>query len=258
MLAGLALAWYARPWFQPLVYGLYTSPALVLVALLTLAALAVRSGGVPGRFTIRAVLGVGFVVVLVASVVGGWYAGATLSAETMSEVERTTALDESDPANPRIVTRSVADCYASNTLQTSRYRVTAGDITVYDGTPYWSYALAPDGFRNRYTLTQNGTVLADMTQQNANVSGTVGGNASVAGGGGANDAGARSDGGGSGSSGDGEGIVIERVNENGTVVERIVVGPNESVRIVRSANGAETITQNGTASATDDRVRPNR
>lgn len=65
VLAGLALAWYARPWFQGLAYGLYTSPALVVVALLTLAVLVLsvaRSGGVPGRFTIRAALAVGFVV----------------------------------------------------------------------------------------------------------------------------------------------------------------------------------------------------
>ena len=172
LLACLALAWYARPWIQPLVYGLYTSPGFVLVASLTLALLAVlvaRSGGVPGRFTVRTVLAAGFVAFLVVSAVGGWYAGATLSAETTGEGKRTTTLDESDPTSPRIVTRSVADRYASNTLQTPRYRVDAGDITVYNGTPYWSYALAPDGVRNRYTLAQSGTVLVDLTEQNADV-----------------------------------------------------------------------------------------
>jgi putative effector of murein hydrolase LrgA (UPF0299 family) len=171
LLACLAFAWYARPWLQPLVYGLYTSPGFVLVGVLVLAVLAAISlgSGLPSRFTIRAVLVAGFVLVLVVSTVGGWYAGATLSAETMAGAQRSATLEESDPTSPRIVTRAVADRYASNTLQTPRYRVTGGDITVYNGTPYWSYALAPDGVRNRYTLDQNGTVLVDMTEQNADV-----------------------------------------------------------------------------------------
>jgi len=134
---------------------------------------------------------------------------------------------------------------------------------VVDGRLWWEVRIVPnDGSGVSYVAFVNARTtdvrafsttegVERFLRSNASVSGTVGGNASVAGGGGANDAGAPSDGDGSGSSGDGEGIVIERVNENGTVVERIVVGPNESVRIVRSANGTETTTQNGTASATD-------
>ena len=170
-LACLVVAWYARPWLQPLVYGLYSSPGFVLVCLLALASLIALTvgGSPPGRGTIRTVLTVGFVGFLVVSTIGGWYAGATLSEETMAGSERTTELDESDPSSPRIVTRAVADRYASNTLQTPRYRVMGGDIAVHNGTPYWSYALAPDGVRNRYALEQNGTVFVDMTEQNANV-----------------------------------------------------------------------------------------
>ena len=80
-LACLVVAWYVRPWLQPLVYGLYSSPGFVLVCLLALASLIALTvgGSPPGRGTIRTVLTVGFVGFLVVSTVGGWYAGATLS-----------------------------------------------------------------------------------------------------------------------------------------------------------------------------------
>lgn len=70
---------------------------------------------------------------------------------------------------PRVVPKSVAARYASNTLNFPQYRITGSDVTVDGGTPYWSYALAPDGTYNYFTKQQHGTVLIDMTQQNAEV-----------------------------------------------------------------------------------------
>jgi hypothetical protein len=83
-------------------------------------------------------------------------------------------LRETDPSKPRVVTKAVASRYASNTLNFPQYRIEGGDITVRNGTPYWSYALAPDGAFNYYTKRQHGTVLVDMTRQNADVDTVVG------------------------------------------------------------------------------------
>ncbi|ELZ50476.1 hypothetical protein C464_02710 [Halorubrum coriense DSM 10284] len=96
-------------------------------------------------------------------------AGVTLSDQTMSQTATIERLDDVDADNPRIVTRAVADRYASNTLNRPQYRVGDTDISVVNGTPYWAAPLAPDGLFNRITKRQAGTVLVDMTTQQANV-----------------------------------------------------------------------------------------
>ncbi|OYR86269.1 hypothetical protein DJ71_06570 [Halorubrum sp. E3] len=96
-------------------------------------------------------------------------AGVTLSDQTMGETATVERLDNVDADNPRIVTRAVADRYASNTLNRPQYRVGETDISVVNGTPYWSAPLAPDGLFNMITKGQPGTVLVDMTTQGANV-----------------------------------------------------------------------------------------
>jgi len=87
----------------------------------------------------------------------------------MSQTATAERLDDVDADNPRIVTRAVADRYASNTLNRPQYRVGDTDISVVNGTPYWAAPLAPDGLFNTITKRQAGTVLVDMTTQQANI-----------------------------------------------------------------------------------------
>jgi len=62
-------------------------------------------------------------------------AGVTLSDQTMSQTATAERLDDVDADNPRIVTRAVADRYASNTLNRPQYRVGDTDISVVNRTP---------------------------------------------------------------------------------------------------------------------------
>jgi hypothetical protein len=170
----LALAWYFRPWLHGVVYGVYTTPVLPLAAVIGagLAALLRRRLGslVSGQVGL-----VVFALVLFAGAgATGLLAGEELGKTTMDRTATAGNLSETDPTKPRVVTRSVASRYASNTLNFPQYRIEGGDITVRNGTPYWSYALAPDGAFNYYTKQQHGTVLVDMTRQNAEVDTVVG------------------------------------------------------------------------------------
>jgi hypothetical protein len=170
----LALAWYFRPWLHGIVYGVYTTPILPVAALvgLGIVAFARRSLGSLASGQLGVVV---FVVVLVAGAgLTGLLAGEDIGKTTMDTAATAENLSETDPAKPRVVTKSVASRYASNTLNFPQYRIQGGDITVRNGTPYWSYALAPDGAYNHYTKRQHGTVLVDMTQQNAEVDTVVG------------------------------------------------------------------------------------
>ncbi|WP_204959942.1 hypothetical protein [Salinigranum salinum] len=170
----LVLAWYFRPWLHGIVYGVYTTPILPFAAIvgLGIAVVARRHVGslASGQFGL-----VVFVLVLVAGAgLTGFLAGEEIGKSTMDSAPTAENLSETDPAKPRVVTKSVASRYASNTLNFPQYRIEGGDITVRNGTPYWSYALAPDGAYNHYTKRQHGTVLVDMTQQNAEVDTVVG------------------------------------------------------------------------------------
>jgi len=166
LVAALAAVWYFRPWFQGLVYLLYTTP-MVLAAGAVAAAVTAALLRRDFPLTANAALGI-FVVVLVAGTgVAGLFAGEQLGTATMADATVTDGLSEVDADRPRVVTRSVASRYASNTLNFPQYRISGGDITVYNGTLHWSYALSPDGTWNHLTKTQHGTVMVDMTRQNA-------------------------------------------------------------------------------------------
>jgi hypothetical protein len=140
---------------------------------------------------------------------------------------------------------------------------------VVDGQLYWEVRIVPnDGSGVSYVAFVNARstdIRAFSTtagverflRSNASVTGTVGTNASgggdTANAGGPSRTAAPAD-------GSGEGIVVQRVNENGTVVETVVIGPNESVRIVRSngtSEGASGTNDGANDSAgTSSRLRP--
>jgi hypothetical protein len=170
----LVLAWYFRPWLHGLVYGVYTTPVLPFAAALGLglAVLARRHLGALASGQVGLVV---FALVLfVGAGATGLLAGEEVGRTTMDRAATAESLSETDPGKPRVVTKSVASRYASNTLNFPQYRVAGGDVTVRNGTPYWSYALAPDGTFNYLTKQQHGTVLVDMTRQNAEVDTVVG------------------------------------------------------------------------------------
>lgn len=165
----LVVFWLLRPLFHGVVYGLYSTPTLVPVVVVGL--LAFRA--VAKRRDLKTALQAGAIVAVVLffalSVPAGYFAGEKLGKRTLADSETVDGLDESDPENPRIVPRSVADRFASNTLNFPQYRVGDSDVTVYNGTPHWSYPLSPDGAFNYVTKRQHGTVLVDMTEKSANV-----------------------------------------------------------------------------------------
>jgi hypothetical protein len=164
--------WFFRPWLHGIVYGLYTTPVVwlsfpVVVGLLWLSYRRSGNTSVMDENTVYAAGIVLFVSIALLPAVSGLFAANTLGHETMQTHEDIDTLRETVASKPRIITRGVADRYASNTLPFSQYKAVGGDITVYNGTPYWSYALAPDGLWNYLTKEQHGTVLVDMTKQNA-------------------------------------------------------------------------------------------
>jgi hypothetical protein len=180
-LAALAVVWFVRPLFQPLAYRLFVeSPGalqwLGVVGLLVVAYVAyglrVRWVGTDASVETDAgavpavVVALGVLVVLaiaVGSVVGGLYSAEAMSDRVGATVTDVEDLPETTVENARLLPQSVAREYAQNSLQYPRYRLAGGDITVVNGTPHWSYALAPDGGVNAFRLKQQGGVFVDMT-----------------------------------------------------------------------------------------------
>jgi hypothetical protein len=163
------LAYFFRPYLHGIVMAVYTTPELLVAAILVYPWYRVVSARVhtEEKWTL---IGIGAAaVVLVTVTLGSYYGAAALGQVTMADSETRADLPEIDADHPRIVPRSVADRFASNSLQTSKFKATGGDITVVNGTTYWSYALAPDGTRNVLLEKQNGTVLVNMEQKEKSV-----------------------------------------------------------------------------------------
>lgn len=194
----LTALWLVRPWFHGLVMFVYVNPAVVegvVVAVLGVAlaarllaadttavwnagrALQREDGREAGRqlraasarrLVLAAVVVVAALGLLVAiPVLGNAYAQVQV-ADTLS-VEETDALPGINADQPRILPASVARQYAENSLQYPRYRLREGDIALRDGTPYWSFGLAPDGGVNTFVLVGKGASFVDMTTQRKRV-----------------------------------------------------------------------------------------
>ena len=183
LVVGAVVAWLVRPMLHGVVYVVYSTPVAIvaLVGAVLVYALLGRSGagdalaqrGVSGADGVGIALQgavVAFVLLfLVFSVPAGYFAEEKLGKRTLDGSETVDELAESDADNPRIVPQSVATRYASNTLNFPQYRIGGSDVTVYNGTPHWSYPLSPDGTFNYFTKRQHGTVLVDMTEKSARV-----------------------------------------------------------------------------------------
>ncbi|MWG35998.1 hypothetical protein [Halomarina oriensis] len=183
----LAVAWFVRPWIQPLAYRLVVQSPGVLQWLAVVGLLVVgyvgygfRVGWVgtdthvrtdAGQVPVVVVAFVALVVlaVFVGSFVGGLYSATATSDRVGAAVTETDTLPETDARNARVLPQTVAREYAQNSLQSPQYRLVGGDISVVDGTPRWSYALAPDGGLNSLRLQQRGAVFVDMTTTQSSV-----------------------------------------------------------------------------------------
>lgn len=183
----LALAvgfYFWSPWWHGLFYGmLYKSPGvlqwLIVGGLIALAGVAWggyrMSDGNSDSGTGPTVLVVGgAAIAIIGFLFVGWFVGGIYAQEHMShqvqgEVENVETLPEVDNDNPRALPEAVARNYAQNSLQTPRYHLAGGDITVINGTPHWSYSLAPDGGYNSWRIKQDGAVYVNMTTQDKDV-----------------------------------------------------------------------------------------
>jgi hypothetical protein len=186
-LGALAVVWFARPVVQPLAYRLVVQSPGVLqwlaVVTLLLAGYVVyglRVGWIgtdthvqtdAGQVPVVVVAFVALVVLAVfaGSVVGGLYSAAATSDRVGATVTDVDSLPETDAQHARVLPESVAREYAQNSLQSPQYRLAGGDISVVNGTPQWSYALAPDGGLNSLRLQQRGAVFVDMTTTQSSV-----------------------------------------------------------------------------------------
>lgn len=165
----LGVGYFFRPWLHGIVMGVYTTPELLVAVAVGGVVLYRLRGQLSGEAGVQLAGGVAVVVLLAALTLGGYYSAAALGADTVADSERRASLPEIDADHPRIVPRAVANRYASNSLQTSRFKATGGDVSVVNGTTYWSYALAPDGTRNTFLERQNGTVLVNMETKGKDV-----------------------------------------------------------------------------------------
>lgn len=165
----VACLWFVRPWLHGVVYGVYTTPMLWIGIPVCVGVLVLAYGRIDNSSALQAVVVVCIIGVMALSSVSGTFAANTLGQATMQDSQTVDQLRETNASNPRLLTKGVADRYATNTLNFPQYQISESDITIHNGTPHWSYALAPDGLWNHLTKKQHGTVMVDMTRQNAGV-----------------------------------------------------------------------------------------
>jgi hypothetical protein len=197
VLAGLYLT---RPLWHGLVYGMFYSPTgLVLMGGASLTALVLwflppsrlgQGGAVSGLvarvfeeansdddspLTSEAtpmrklrIFGVAVGVLLLVSLVVGIPAGAleqrSLADRTMADATEVAEFPQANPDNPRVVPRQVSDVSTRGSVSYRQYRLGTSDIARQeDGSLAWSYAIQPNGPRNKLFENQRGVLVANMT-----------------------------------------------------------------------------------------------
>jgi len=177
-----------RPLFHGVVYPLLYNPLwliaggttlVVAVALWVAPPLETTGGQVDGGslglllsesavlklYLLGTVFGIAVVVGFIYAVPAGMVTEATLADRTMGDSERIDGLPEINAENPRIVPRAVADVQTRGSTSYRTHRLGPSDIArMEDGTLAWSYAIEPDGFRNKLVSNQRGVLLSDMTR----------------------------------------------------------------------------------------------
>jgi hypothetical protein len=123
-----------------------------------------------GSATVRKLRVFGVIVggLFVLSVLVGIPAGAleqrTLAQQTMAEATEVEEFPQANANNPRIVPRKVSDISTRGSVSYRQHRLGTSDIARQeDGSLAWSYAIQPDGFRNRLVEHQRVVLVANMT-----------------------------------------------------------------------------------------------
>ena len=105
------------------------------------------------------------VVAVVLSVPAGALEQRTLAQATMADSTEVEEFPQANPDNPRVVPRRVADVTTRGSVSYRQHRLGTSDIArTEDGSLAWSYAIQPDGFRNRVIENQRGVLMTDMTR----------------------------------------------------------------------------------------------
>ncbi|PSQ59594.1 MAG: hypothetical protein BRD23_04075 [Halobacteriales archaeon SW_9_67_25] len=201
VVVAVVVAWYfSRPLWHGLVYSMLFSPsAAVFLGGSLLAALvlwyvppsrveAPDDGGsvtveIEGASDVRIdqllavkgtarrklrLFGVVVGVLFVLSVLVGLPAGAleqrTLAQQTTADATELEEFPQANPDNPRVVPREVSDITTRGSVSYRTHRLGPSDIArKEDGSLGWSYAIQPDGFRNRVVENQRGVLITGMT-----------------------------------------------------------------------------------------------
>ena len=188
LIVACGVAYFLRPLVHGVVYPIAYSPTGLLVGGLTaLAAVGLWlvpplrtdgreiDGGSLGLFlsdsavlklsVLGTVFALAVVIGVVYSVPAGLVAESTLADRTMADSEPIDGFPEVNADNPRIVPRAVADVQTRGSTSYRTHRLGPSDIArMEDGTLAWSYAIEPDGARNKLLSNQRGVLLSDMTR----------------------------------------------------------------------------------------------
>lgn len=127
-------------------------------------------GGGPAVRKLRifgVVIGGLFVLSVVVSIPAGALEQRTLAEQTMADAAEVEEFPQANPNNPRVVPRKVSDVSTRGAVSYRQHRLGTSDIArQQDGSLAWSYAIQPDGFRNRLVEHQRGVLVANMTSMN--------------------------------------------------------------------------------------------
>lgn len=173
----VALLWFIRPWYQPLIVFLYKTPILfeaigifVLLAIVTVwkmnTEILEKHGQVIGNALLFSIIPIFFIGVMLS----GSFAQVTMSQKVLDKSTEINELPSVDADRPRVLPRTVAEEYAENSLQQPRYQLGESDIAIQEkGKPYWSMPLSPDGLFNHFLIKQKGASFVDMTTSTKNI-----------------------------------------------------------------------------------------
>jgi hypothetical protein len=111
-----------------------------------------------------AIVGVLFVLSILVGIPAGALEQRTLAQRTMADATELEEFPQANPENPRVVPRKVSDISTRGSVSYRQHRLGPSDIArKEDGSLGWSYAIQPDGFRNRVVEHQRGVLITGMT-----------------------------------------------------------------------------------------------
>ena len=110
------------------------------------------------------VVGVLFVLSVLVGLPSGALEQRTLAQQTTADATELEEFPQANPDNPRVVPREVSDITTRGSVSYRTHRLGPSDIArKEDGSLGWSYAIQPDGFRNRVVENQRGVLITGMT-----------------------------------------------------------------------------------------------